>query len=61
MRKFESVDKVVGELKPVDSVHCIRKSSINTACNWFKKNFPGKVLYAVKTNPHAEVIRENKK
>ena len=60
MRKFESVDEVVDELKPVNSIYCIRKNSINTACNWFNKNFPGKVLYAVKTNPHEEVIKEIK-
>jgi len=60
MQKFESVDKIVNELKPVDPIYCIRKNSINTACNWFNKNFPGKVLYAVKTNPHEEVIKEIK-
>ena len=60
MRKFESVDEIVNELKPVDPIYCIRKNSINTACNWFNKNFPGKVLYAVKTNPHEEVIKEIK-
>jgi len=60
MQKFESVDKIVDELKPVNPIYCIRKNSINTACNWFNKNFPGKVLYAVKTNPHEEVIKEIK-
>ena len=60
MRKFKSVDEVVSELRPVNSIYCIRKNSINTACNWFNKNFPGKVLYAVKTNPHEEVIKEIK-
>ena len=60
MQKFESVDKIVNELKPVNPIYCIRKNSINTACNWFNKNFPGKVLYAVKTNPHEEVIKEIK-
>jgi len=60
MRKFKSVDEIVNELKPVNPIYCIRKNSINTACNWFNKNFPGKVLYAVKTNPHEEVIKEIK-
>ena len=60
MQKFESVDEVVNELRPIDPIYCIRKNSINTACNWFNKNFPGKVLYAVKTNPHEEVIKEIK-
>ena len=60
MQKFESVDEVVNKLRPVNPIYCIRKNSINTACNWFNKNFPGKVLYAVKTNPHEEVIKEIK-
>ena len=60
MQKFKSVDEIVDELKPVNPIYCIRKNSINTACNWFNKNFPGKVLYAVKTNPHEEVIKEIK-
>ena len=60
MQKFKSVDEVVSKLKPINSIYCIRKNSIKTACNWFNKNFPGKVLYAVKTNPHEEVIKEIK-
>ena len=60
MRKFRNVDEVVSELKPVNSIYCIRKNSIRTASNWFNKNFPGEVLYAVKTNPHEEVVKEIK-
>ena len=60
MQKFKSVDEVVSKLKPVNSIYCIRKNSIKTACNWFNKNFPGKILYAVKTNPHEDVIKEIK-
>ena len=60
MQKFKSVDEVVSKLRPVNSIYCIRKNSIKTASNWFNKNFPGKVLYAVKTNPHEEVIKEIK-
>ena len=60
MQKFSSVDELVNELKPIDPVYCIRPESIKLACNWFKKNFPGKVLYAVKTNPNDSVINEIK-
>ena len=60
MRKFDSVNKLVNDLKPVDPVYCIRPNSIKIACNWFKKNFPGKILYAVKTNPNEIVIKEIK-
>ena len=60
MRKFRSVDEIVNELKPVDPVYCIRPNSIKMACGWFKKNFPGKILYAVKTNPNETVLKEIK-
>ena len=60
MQKFKSVDEIVSELRPVDPIYCIRLHSIRTACNWFSKNFPGKILYAVKTNPHEKVIKEIK-
>ena len=60
MRKFKSVDEIVSKLKPVNPVYCIRKNSIKSACSWFKNYFPGQILYAVKTNPHEEVVREIK-
>ena len=44
MQKFNSVDELVSTIKPVDPVYCIRPNSIKTACHWFKKNFPGKLL-----------------
>jgi len=57
MQKFNSVDELVNTIKPVDPIYCIRPNSIKSACSWFKKNFPGKILYAVKTNPNEKVIR----
>ena len=60
MQQFKSVDEIVSELRPIDPIYCIRLHSIRTACNWFSKNFPGKILYAVKTNPHEKVIKEIK-
>ena len=58
MRKFNDVNELVNELKPTEPVYCIRPQSIRQAGSWFKKNFPGKTLYAVKTNPHEAVIKE---
>ena len=58
MREFNSVNELVNELNPKNPVYCIRPKSIRTACNWFKSNFPGEILYAVKTNPHEKVIKE---
>ena len=52
MKKFSSVSDLVRELQPVNPVYCIRPESIKLACNFFVNNFPGKPLYAVKTNPH---------
>ena len=57
MQKFKSVDDIVEQLKPTEPVYCIRKKSIQLASKYFQKNFPGKVLYAVKTNPHPLVLK----
>jgi len=57
MQKFNSVDELVNTIRPVDPVYCIRTNSIKIASNWFKGNFPGKILYAVKTNPNEKVIK----
>jgi len=57
MQKFKTIDELVNQLKPVQPVYCIRKKSINAASIYFKKKFPGKILYAVKTNPHPEVLK----
>ena len=58
MRKFRDVDELVNELKPDYPVYCIRPESIKKSTKFFKDNFPGKVLYAVKTNPNETVIKE---
>jgi len=57
MQKFKSVEDLVNQLRPDKPVYCIRKKSILSASNYFQKKFPGKILYAVKTNPHPEVIK----
>ena len=57
MQKFKSVEKLVNQLKPNKPVYCIRKKSILSASKFFQKKFPGKILYAVKTNPNQEVIK----
>ncbi len=57
MQKFKSVEDLVNQLRPDKPVYCIRKNSILSASKYFQKKFPGKVLYAVKTNPHPEVIK----
>ena len=57
MQKFKTVDKLISQLKPERPVYCIRKKSIHIASKIFQNKFPGKILYAVKTNPHPEVLK----
>jgi ornithine decarboxylase len=57
MQKFKTVDELVSQLKPERPVYCIRKNSIHIASKTFQNKFPGKILYAVKTNPHPEVLK----
>ena len=57
MQKFKSVDELVNQLKPTEPVYCIRRNSIRLASRFFQTKFPGKILYAVKTNPHPVVLQ----
>ena len=57
MQKFKSVDELVNQLKPTEPVYCIRRNSIRLASRFFQNKFPGKILYAVKTNPHQVVLQ----
>ncbi len=57
MQKFKSVEELVNQLKPTEPVYCIRKNSIQLASKFFQNKFPGKILYAVKTNPHKLVLK----
>ena len=57
MRKFGSVNELVNTLNPEHPVYCIRPNSVKKSVEFFKNNFPGKVLYAVKTNPNEQIIK----
>ena len=57
MQKFKSVDELVNQLKPTEPVYCIRRNSIRIASKFIQNKFPGKILYAVKTNPHPVVLQ----
>ena len=57
MQKFKSVEELVNQLKPTRPVYCIRKKSILSASRFFQDKFPGKTLFAVKTNPHQDIIK----
>ena len=58
MGKFKSVNELVNSLKPDYPVYCIRPNEIKKSVNFFKENFPGKILYAVKTNPNEKIIKQ---
>jgi len=57
MQKFKSVENLINQLKPEKPVYCIRRHSVTSASKFFQKNFPGNILYAVKTNPHPIIIQ----
>ena len=58
MRKFKSVNELVNLLKPDYPVYCIRPNEIKKSVSFFKENFPGRILYAVKTNPNEKIIKQ---
>jgi len=57
MKKFKSVEELINQLKPTEPVYCIRQKSIHIASKFFQNKFPGKALYAIKTNPHPIVLK----
>ncbi len=58
MGKFKTVNELVNSLQPDNPVYCIRLNEIKKSVKFFKENFPGKILYAVKTNPNEKVIKQ---
>ena len=52
---FPSVDAVVADLQPSEPVFCFQPQEIRDAARRFR-SFPGRVLYAVKCNPHPLVL-----
>ena len=57
MQKFKTVEELINQLKPSEPIYCIRKKSIQLASKFFRNKFPGKILYAVKTNPNQFVLK----
>jgi ornithine decarboxylase len=57
MQKFKTVDELASQLRPERPVYCIRKKPIQVAVRTFQNKFSGTILYAVKTNPHPEVLK----
>ena len=58
MGKFKTVNELVNSLQPDNPVYCIRLNEIKKSVKFFKDHFPGKILYAVKTNPNEKIIKQ---
>lgn len=57
MSKFATVEDVVEELKPGFPVYCLRPAELKRQAKYFLDSFPGRVMYAVKCNPHLAVLQ----
>lgn len=53
---YHSVEAMVHGERPAVPVHCLRPSTIVSTAKWFLRQFPGEVMYAVKTNPDPRVL-----
>ncbi len=49
---YESALSLVSAIRPDLPVHCLRPQAIRRAANWFNHQFPGRVAFAVKSNPN---------
>ena len=52
-----SVQAVVARVRPAEPLLCLRPATIAAVARRFVGSFPGDVLYAVKCNPEARVLR----
>lgn len=56
-RSFRDVREMLAALRPSYPVYCMRPARIEAAARRFLDTFPGRVLYAVKCNPHPPLLR----
>lgn len=55
-RPFADVESMIGALRPSYPVYCLRPRVLAAQARRFLDGFPGKVMYAVKCNPHPAVL-----
>ena len=55
--RFATVEDVIDELKPGYPVYCLRPAELKRQASYFLDAFPGRVMYAVKCNPHLAVLQ----
>ena len=53
---FATIEDVIEDLKPGYPVYCLRPEEIKRQARYFLDTFPGRVMYAVKCNPHLTVL-----
>lgn len=56
-RRFADVPGMLEALRPSYPVYCLRPARVSAAARLFLDSFPGRVLYAVKCNPHPPLLR----
>ena len=56
-RRYENAQAMVAALKPSYPVYCVRAGEVKAAARRFLDAFPGRVLYAVKCNPHPLILK----
>ena len=56
MDRFPSARSLAGASAPTKPVTCLRPNAAVRASRYFVRNFPGEILYAVKTNPRPEIL-----
>jgi len=56
-RHFADVRSMIDTLQPSYPVYCLRPHMLRAAAEKFLDLFPGRVLYAIKCNPHPAVVR----
>ena len=54
--RFASAWDVARALQPTDPVYCVRPHAVREASARFVEAFPGRVLYALKCNPHPTFV-----
>ncbi len=55
-RHFSTVEELVETISPEEPVYCFRPRMISEQARAFLRQFPGRVLFAVKSNPHPAVL-----
>lgn len=56
-KAYKNAREVARALRPSYPVYCLAPTLLTAAAKRFLDVFPGRVLYAVKCNPHARVLR----